>query len=627
MKSRQCILLVDDQPANLVALKTALQSLEVDLVEATNGNDALTATLHNDFAAAILDVQMPGMDGYELAEILRSEPRTQGLPILFITAVNRDEHQVFRGYQAGAVDFLPKPIQQEVLLNKLHFFLLLDSQRQALLDKLELQASESSLQSILASMNESVLVSTPSGIATLNPAAEELLGYEPDELLGSSLTKMLSRPPSEMSFTVEYDDLNIRHKSGRLIPIRARLTALKDREGVLFMFSDLTEKKESMKAQEELKSQLLHSQRLESLGRLAGGVAHDLNNLLTVIQTCCSLALDEAGDANIVRQELSQGLAASQKGEILVRELLAIGRKQVLQPETINLPAHLRETCSLLNRLLGDRIELTENHSNEEIYTQVDPAQLNQVVMNLGVNARDAMPNGGRLSITSDLFLDYSGQKMARIRVRDTGTGIPEKVKVKMFEPFFTTKADQGTGLGLAVVHGIVSQSGGKISVETEKDKGTCFTILLEISEKPLEPISLVQPKSATGSGTILLVEDDVIVQRGLKRVLQRSGFSVLTAGSLKEALAISEQRPQLKALVTDINLPDEDGVHVAFAVREIFPELPVLFMSGNPGELLERQVIPEGQVTFLQKPFVPQLFIEKVVETCSPKIEAGSSH
>ncbi|MCH2107988.1 MAG: response regulator [Polyangiaceae bacterium] len=626
MGNRQSILLVDDQSANLVALRTALSSLDVDFVDASSGNEALKATLNHDFAAAVLDVQMPEMDGYELAEILRDEPRTRSLPMLFLSAVHRETFHAFRGYQAGAVDFLTKPIQAEVLVNKLKFFLLLDSQRRSLLDKLSIQESESSLQSILSSMSEAVFVTTPSGIATVNSAAEQLLGYSAVELMGESIRSILASPVEELQVGEEYDDCAVRTKEGSEVPVRISISQLKDRDGQLLMVTDLREKKEDQKAREELQARLSHAQRLESLGRLAGGVAHDLNNLLTVVQTCSSLALENSQSLPVVREELSQSLAASRKAEMLVRELLAIGRKQVLQPETIHLQKNLREACSLLDRLLGDHIEILQVHSPEPIYTRVDPVQLNQVIMNLAVNARDAMGDGGRLTVSSDLLHDEKLGSRARIRVSDSGSGIPEEVQEKMFDPFYTTKDVDGTGLGLAVVHGIVAQSGGGISVESEENVGSCFTILLDSAEPPVEERDEVESERSsgvrTGTGTVLLVEDDMMVQRALKRVLERNGFSVQTASSWEQANELSRRINQLAALITDINLPDHNGIKVATSLREVFPEVPILFMSGNPGGLLERDDLPSTPVNFLQKPFLPETFLEKVLETCHLSLE-----
>ena len=621
MNSIQKILVVDDTGANLVAMGRVLEGLDVEIVCVHSGNEALTATLYNDFAAAVIDVQMPEMDGYELAEILRSDERTRALPILFVSAVYSEDAHVFRGYEAGAVDFLIKPIQKDILINKLKFFLLLDSQRKELRRHLEIAESESFLRTILRSLSDAVVVVDEAmNISLVNSHAATMFGRDDATLIGAPLGPLFAGGDPPLEHPCHAVEREIHVAPGQSMPVRITSSKLEGRGGLVIVVTDITQETLALRVEEDLRVQLAHSQRLESLGRLAGGVAHDLNNLLTIIQMCTGVAIEDADDPSAVRFELEQSLDAARKGESLVRELLAIGRKQVLAFQTVDLHQALTESCTLLSRLLGDNVVIQQDYADDTVFVELDKDQFSQVIMNLAVNARDAMPDGGTLAITTSLSRDTStGRESVVIRLSDTGVGMDETLANRAFEPFFTTKdRESGTGLGLAMVHGIITQSKGEISVESTPGVGTTFTIVFDRTSAPNNSERLTDTASLpTRAGSVLLVEDDVSVRRTLVGALTRSGFQVTVAGSLGETMRALETRDDFSVLVSDVHLPEDSGLDIAAAVRERLPALPVMFISGNPGDLLDAFGDAPANVSFLQKPFVPKTFVAKVASAC----------
>ena len=614
----QKILIVDDKPANLLTLRQTLSELEVDVVSAATGNEALVASLNHDFAVAILDVQMPEMDGFELAEILRSEPKTAHLPILFVSAIYREDHHIFRGYEAGAVDFMVKPYPPQVLLNKIRFFLKLDAQSRDLKDKLALEKSRSFLHSIITSVADAVFVEVNGTLTLVNPTAERLLGPAAD-LLGRPLTSLLEDPAClETLRDGERHATSLRSLNGDLIPVDLVLSTLEDRPGRVLLATDRSEAIRAAQTREELREQLFHAQRMESVGRMAGGVAHDLNNVLTIIQNCCGLLQHDQALSDRGRIDLEHAMNAAKQGEALVRQLLAFGRKQHMNPRALDLRTTVLDAFHMIERLMNAQIEIVVQQHDEPLIVEVDPDQLMQVLVNLSVNARDAMPDGGTLTVTTGESTDPDGQVWAFIEVSDNGKGIPADILDHIFEPFFTTKnASQGTGLGLSVVHGIVSQSDGTLSVQSKQDQGTTFRVGFRRSELAAtvdEDISEHGLPDATE--TVLVVEDNPSVLRMVVRVLQRSGFEVLTASDLPKAVDAARSAASLDLLFTDVNLPETTGIEVAAAIRAIHPGLPVLLMSGNAQHLLAKGGMPEAPSSFLQKPFVPKKLISVVQET-----------
>ncbi|MEP9402207.1 hybrid sensor histidine kinase/response regulator [Sphingomonas silueang] len=377
----------------------------------------------------------------------------------------------------------------------------------------------------------------------------------------------------------------------------------------------------------KLKRQVAQATKMQAVGQLAGGVAHDFNNILTAIIGHCDLMLMRHSPGDSDYDDIQQIRANSNRAASLTRQLLAFSRQQTLRPQVLQLPDVISEVSNLLKRLLGETVQLVVNHGRGLGSVRADPGQLEQVVVNLAVNARDAMlargGNGGTLTIET---LATSAQQVramdddvlpvgdyVTLKVSDTGTGIPPDILPKIFEPFFTTKeVGKGTGLGLSTVYGIIKQSGGYIFADSRPGKGSTFTIHLPVhaTEPPrqgaLPPRSRNEPAPAWGSGTILLVEDEDMVRAIAERALTRQGYSVLTAENGEAALELLADRPHIDLLISDVVMPTMDGPTMVRHVRKAYPRLPILFMSGYAEEQLRRS-IDLNQVSFLPKPFSVQ--------------------
>ena len=358
--------------------------------------------------------------------------------------------------------------------------------------------------------------------------------------------------------------------------------------------------------------ELLNAQKLESLGRLAGGVAHDFNNLLTGITGYASLLLERANDDVELRRDLGEIKRAADRAAELTKQLLAFGRRQVLNPRPLDLNAVVAEVGALLQRLLGDHVALDILPEPTLGTVRADPGQIEQVLVNLVVNGRDAMPDGGKLTITTrnadDGFVELS--------VSDTGLGMDDKTRSQIFEPFFTTR-EQGVGLGLASVYGIVQQSGGDVTVESQPGTGSTFTVRLPRVLELVEPtVTSEEPAPQAGSETILLVEDEDVVRDLTRRVLERQGYTVLACADGIEAVALAEldDRP-IDLLLTDVVMPGMRGYDVAKKVAGTRPEIKILYMSGYAEEALVGRPAFAGNA-LIEKPFAVDALARRVRET-----------
>ncbi|MFO0592912.1 MAG: ATP-binding protein [Polyangiaceae bacterium] len=408
-------------------------------------------------------------------------------------------------------------------------------------------------------------------------------------------------------------------QSRRRVVLRlvSRRDASGDVIGARGTIQDITE-------QRNLEEQLSRSQRLDAIGSLAGGVAHDFNNLLGVIMGYAECAIEDAGDPEALRQDLREIVSAGRRAATLTRRLLAFSRRQILQPE-VHAPADLvRDLSRMLRRLIGENIDLRLHLAEEATFVLADPAQIEQVIMNLVVNARDAMPDGGVLTIeTTALETAPTGGPLGsyvQISVRDTGTGMTRETLSHIFEPFFTTKAPgRGTGLGLSTVFGIVKQSGGFLDVESVPGRGTAFRVLLPRVPAPTDSARPGPSSTKTipqGTGTVLVIEDDGPLRAFVARSLVRAGFDVVTAASGEAGLRVARATPDLQLLVTDLVMPGMSGSEVARAIRQVRPHLPVLYISGYVDEGWGgAEALLDGE-SFLPKPFTSEELLRKVHET-----------
>jgi PAS domain S-box-containing protein len=414
-----------------------------------------------------------------------------------------------------------------------------------------------------------------------------------------------------------------RSRDGRDIPCEIRLARLPDPSRILIRGSiaDITDRL-------QLEAQLRQAQKMEAIGQLAGGVAHDFNNLLTVIAGYCGILLDRLPPDDPLRSDVRAIADAGHRAASLTQRLLAFSRRAVLTPKVLDVNSVVRETEHILRRLIGEDILVTVTLVPGGALVKVDPGHLGQVLINLAVNARDALPSGGGLTIRTERVdlaspVTIAGQDMpaghyVRLVVSDTGHGMTAEVRSRIFEPFFTTKGvGKGTGLGLAVVHGFVKQSGGYIEVDSEEGKGSTFSISLPlIEESHAAAPALTAEVGARGAETILLVEDEEAVRHLLARGLRNYGFTVMTASDGAEALRLVRDRtPHIDLLATDVVMPNMSGRDLADRLRQERAGLKVLFMSGYTDDTLLRHGVYEAREAFLQKPFALQAFASKVRE------------
>jgi len=401
--------------------------------------------------------------------------------------------------------------------------------------------------------------------------------------------------------------------------------------GICILSLDLTESKRTSEALAKSQDQLQHSQKLDAVGRLAGGVAHDFNNMLSVILSYSALALADLKPSDPLREDIEEIRKAGERAAALTRQLLAFSRQQMLEPRVLDLDELVRGMQKMLERIIGEDITLEVSRGVRVSPVFADPGQLEQVLMNLVVNARDAMPRGGKLTIeTSNVNLagDYTkthfgveGGDYVMLAVSDTGMGMDKETQARIFEPFFTTKAPgSGTGLGLSTVYGSIKQSGGHIWVYSEPGKGTSFKVYLPARATPAaDKPSTIQPQETllTGSETILLVEDDEQVRVVAEDILRRAGYHVLQARNAGEALLTCEQFPQrIHLLLTDVVMPQMSGVQLARRLAQIRPDMKVLCMSGYTDEAVLRHGMIESGLAFVQKPLTPDRLLSKVRTT-----------
>ncbi len=395
-------------------------------------------------------------------------------------------------------------------------------------------------------------------------------------------------------------------------------------------YFDITERKHAEGEKEKLQEQLRQSQKMETVGRLAGGVAHDFNNLLTVINGYSELLLQKIGKESPMHGELEEIRHAGERAASLTQQLLAFSRKQIIEPKVMDLNSLTADLAKMLIRLIGENIDLRMIHGKNLGLVKVDPGQFEQILVNLAVNGRDAMPDGGTLLVETanvELNEEYCAQRPYQIRpgryvrlaVSDTGHGMTEETCKKIFEPFFTTKeAGKGTGLGLSMVYGAVKQSGGSIEAYSEVGKGTTFKIYLPMVEsdaaKPYkDERSTVIPG---GTETVLVVEDEEIVRTMCSRILGDLGYKVMQARNGTEAIATAQKYgDRIDLLLTDVVMPGMNGAELATQLVPHYPEVKVLFTSGYTDDAITRHGVLDVGVSFIGKPYTPLALARKVRE------------
>ncbi|HEY7900465.1 MAG TPA: response regulator [Caulobacteraceae bacterium] len=610
------ILIVDDDERNAFAAAQALESLGHELVIARSGQEALRKLLDEEFAVILLDLNMPEMDGYETASLIRGRRRTALTPIVFLTAIFRDEAHVFQAYSAGAVDVVFKPVDPFILRSKVKVLADLhlktaeiarqaayqawllgerqraDSERRTVERRLRLaEARQSVILKSLPIIFHARTAEPPFTPTFISGAVREMTGHSGQDFLGA---------PDFASGCIHPDDFGrvVREVTGalstgayaceyRLRCADGRYRLFQD-QGILApavdgqpqeiwgSIIDVTERR-------SLEEQLAQARKMEAVGQLTGGVAHDFNNLLTVILGNAEMLAERREDDAKRALRIEAVRTAADRGRTLTRQLLAFARRQQLNPAPKDVNALIAAFAPLLRQAVGEAMQIDYRLSEGELCAVIDGAQLETALLNLAVNARDAMPEGGGLSISTRAVSDDLGH-WVEVEVADTGPGMTVEVRDRAFEPFFTTKEiGLGSGLGLSQVYGFVSQSGGDLSLETAPGQGAIFRLRLPAAPgEAVEEPAAASPLPLGGSELILVVEDDAHVLALTQDMLKAQGYRVLTAMDAAEAMAVLTANPDIDALFSDVTMPGGvTGIGLARQARLLRPDLRILLTSG----------------------------------------------
>ena len=619
------VLVIDDDPGTCHTISDVLELHGHAVESATAGYAGLERLTATPVDAAIVDIRLPDISGLDLLRAIRaSSPDTE---VIFITGHGSVATAV-EAVNGAAFSYLTKPFEMPQLVAALEKALEKRRLGRALRD------SEARYRALVEGSIQGLSIHRGFAIEFANASLAAMFGYAgPPELIGRDLRVLVA--PDEIP-RVEgyaaacqeggpapprYEFQGVR-RDGTLIWVETLMSVTSWRHGtaLLATFVDVTERK-------RLEDHLRQSQKMEAIGRLAGGVAHDFNNLLTVISGRAQIELLRPELSGPSRRNIDLIAEAASRASTLTKQLLAFSRKQVLQPRVLDVDIVVARMEPLLRRLIGEDIDLVTATEPGLGRVRADPGQLEQVVLNLAVNARDAMPRGGRLTVeTANAELDeaYARQQAdvhpgpyVILAVSDTGVGMDAETRAHLFEPFFTTKGvGEGTGLGLATVYGIVKQSGGHITAYSESGRGTTIKIYLprveaasELREAEPEPVVLRR-----GSETVLLVEDDEAVRELTCEVLEMHGYTVLAVADAGEAPRVLEgaSRP-IHLLVTDVVMPRLSGRDLTERLRSLRPGLKVLYISGYAGTAVVHHGVLDPGTPFLQKPFTPDALLRSV--------------
>jgi len=491
-----------------------------------------------------------------------------------------------------------------------------------------LRTSEAHYRTILEHIGDAVFITTPDGhYLDVNPQACAMTGYDRDELLrlGSVDTYPLEEREAAAARAAEVAsgrsivfDRRLLRKDGTVIIVEINARPLPDGR-LLAAMRDITERR-------NLENQLRQAQKMEAVGRLAGGLAHDFNNVLTAVFGYVDLLSEELAPGSHAREDVEEIRRAAERAAALTRQLLAFSRQQVLDPIVLSVNDLIRNLDKMLRRLIGEDVDLRLNLAPDVGNVRADPGQLEQVIANLVVNARDAMPEGGKLlieTVNADLTEQYADMHRpvmagayVMIAVSDTGVGMDEATKARIFEPFFTTKEKgRGTGLGLSTVYGIVKQSGGYIWAYSEVGRGTTFKVYLpRVDALAAQVAAPREAGTLTGSETVLLAEDDPMLRPLAKTLLQKLGYTVLEAENADQAVALAAAHPApIHLLVADVVMPGASGRELARRLAASRPDMKVLYVSGYTDDAIVHHGMLEPGLSFLQKPFTPAALARKV--------------
>ena len=684
------ILIVDDNPQDLSLLQTLLNKHGYGVTAAANGAEALEKARSERPDMIITDILMPIMDGFTLFREWKRDDRLKDVPFVFFTATYTDPTDEKFALGLGAERFIVKPQDQQVLLGIIEDVfsehkagrlvapcepqgdeaVSLREYNEVLIRKLEdkmvqiegakrrlelevaermrieeaLRASRKMIEEIINAIPVRVFWKDRNLVYLgCNSVFARDAGFtDPKDVIGKDDYQMVWREQAEL---YRADDRQVIESGcskllieepqttsgGNTITLLTSKIPLRNSDGeiggVIGTYYDITDFKRAEAEKEKLQAQLQQAMKMEAVGRLAGGVAHDFNNLLTVIIGYSELLQQKVGKESPMHREVEEIRRAGERASSLTQQLLAFSRKQIIEPKVVRLDLLVADMQAMLTRLIGEDIALQATTGKSLGTVKVDPGQFQQILMNLVVNARDAMPDGGKIGIeTANVDLDQGycavhpyilPGRFVMLSVSDTGTGMSDEVKAHIFEPFYTTKErGSGTGLGLATTYGVVKQSGGSIEVYSEVGIGTTFKIYLPRVEEEASPSEKDdRPQDMRGgSETVLLVEDEDIVRNLCVQILERLGYKVLQARNGAEAIALAQgYGDRIDLLLTDVVMPGMNGAELARQLVLHHPERKVLFTSGYTDDAIVRHGILKEGVSFIGKPYTPSALAKKV--------------
>jgi two-component system, cell cycle sensor histidine kinase and response regulator CckA len=625
------VLFVEDNPRDVNLLVRHLKKAGFDLQSnvATTLEEFTETIQSTSYDVILADYQLPGWSGLAALEALQETGKN--VPFILVTGTVGEETAV-ECIKRGATDYILKD-----RLGRLSFAVQRAlAETAAREERKKANKARDLLASIVESSDDAIIgIALDGTVLSWNRGAARIFGYSAQEIQEKPIALLFTSDGLDQLHknleTLRSGESVSRYESRGMTkdrkpieiavtmsPIRSMAGSL---EGASAIIRDISDQK-------QLEKEFYLSQKMEAIGQLAAGVAHDFNNLLTVVTGYSSLLLSDMQEHDHSYEEISEINKAGERAASLTRQLLAFSRKQVLQPRVVDLNWVVHEMDRMLRRVIGENINLTVMLDNSVAAIKADPGQIEQVIMNLALNARDAMRKGGQLTIRTDTVdlrepltlrhLNIPPGAYVTLAVTDTGLGMSPEIQARIFEPFFTTKQQgEGTGLGLSTVYGIVKQSGGTIVVHSEPGQGTTFRIYLpRVNEIPARLSSPSVINYPPGWETILVVEDEDAVRALVCSILQKQGYNVLGASNAGEALHICEQHGnKIDLMITDVIMPSMSGSELADRLKLLRPEMNVLFISGYSDNAIAHQGILKPDTAFLEKPFEPHVLAAKVRE------------
>lgn len=625
------LLIVDDNVATRYAMRRRLAVHGYQVLEAGTGGEGLALIRDSQIDALILDVNLPDMSGFDIVRLLRQDPRTALLPVIHVSAASIQSGDIITGLNAGADAYLIHPVDPDVLLATLRTLLRVRDTERAL------RQSEARFREIFTSVSAPIAVMDAQlKVHECNQAFSYLIqdNRHPEQLhdcfadgqeaaLASLREHLMAGERWQGTLSMQVHG-HVRETEWQLSPYQAPglclvfvedITEHRHRErSHLARLDDATSQlAHEVAVRERTEAQLVQLQKMEALGSLTGGIAHDFNNLLTGIITSLELICKRVAENRVDRvpRYAEAALSSANSAASLTHRLLAFARQQPLDTRPVDVNRHVRSLEELLTRTIGERITLTLNLSTQPAIALVDPVQLESAVLNLVINARDALPKGGRIWLDTAAIWSQENPNLAdgpyvMVSVRDNGTGIEPELLDKVFDPFFTTKpVGQGTGLGLSTIYGFARQSGGHVMLNSVVGQGTEVALMLPASAQAAVPVVRERGLDLQGNGEhVLIVEDMASVRLSVAEALADAGYHCTLASTTDQALQYLRDDPSLDLMLTDVGLPTLSGRELADLARGYRPELPVLFMTGYADAALDRHAFLGDGMDMLIKPF-----------------------